>query len=140
MRKISILLISLFLTGCTFFFPQQKQAILQDQQSYCLAFEEFQESHRIEALQQLQIDFPDSVWAARAETIILYVQELDQRKAQNKKLRATEKQLATELELLKESNKKLVNKVELLKKLYQESTQTIEQLKSSLIQSENHPK
>ncbi len=140
MRIFSLLLISLFLTGCTYLFPQQKQAILQDQQSFSLAFEEFQESHRIEALQQLQVDFPDSVWAIKAETIILYAQELDQRKAQNKKLRATEKQLATELKQLKDNNQKLVKEVELLKNLYQESTQTIEQLKSSLIQSENHPK
>ena len=126
MRILSFLLIFLFLTGCTIFFPQPKQPVLQDQQAFCLAFEEFQENHRTDGLQKLQVDFPDSVWASRAETIILYAQELDQRKTQIKKLRATEKLQDLELEQLREQNQQLAEK--------------IEQLKALLIQSEAHPK
>ncbi len=115
----------LFLTGCTALFSSPKQAVLQDQQAFCLAFEEFQESHKIEGLQKLQDDFPDSVWASRAETIILYSRELDLRKGQNKKLREAEKQRTDELEQLKEQNRQL--------------TEKIDQLTGLLIQSEQHP-
>lgn len=126
MRFFYLLLIFLLLTGCTVLLPAPKQAVLQDQQSFCLAFEEFQVNHRIDGLLKLQADFPDSVWASRAETIILYAQELDQRKEQNKKLRASEKQQTLLLEQLKEENQQLAEK--------------IEQLKGLLIQSETHPK
>ena len=126
MKLISSLLLFLFLSGCAVLYPQSKQAVLQDQQAFCLAFEEFQESHKVESLQQLRVDFPKSIWATRAETIILYSKELDQRKMQNEKLRSSEQQLTGEVEVLKKLNRQL--------------TEKIDQLKGLLIQSEKHPK
>lgn len=126
MKLFFIILIPLFLTSCAVLYPQPKQAVLLDQQNFSLAFDEFQESHRLDSLQKLKEDFPNSVWAARAETIILYSQELDQRKAQNENLRESERVLTLELEQLK--------------KLNQQLTEQIEQLTSLLIELEKHPK
>ena len=111
MKLLSLLIVSLFFTGCAVFDPQPEQAVLQDQQDFYLAFDEFQESHQIDSLQKLKLDYPDSIWAVRAETIILYSQELDQCKAQIEQLGKSEQQL----------------------------TEQIEQLKSLLIQLEKHP-
>lgn len=140
MKVIYILLISLSLFGCASLCPQQKQPILQDQQSFCQAFEYFQETNQINNLQNFIIDYPDSLWADRAETIILYSQELDQRKLQVEKLRKTEQQQILELERLKKLNRQSTEKMEKVKKLNQELAETIERLKSSLIQSEKRPK
>ncbi|MFK5926889.1 MAG: hypothetical protein QM483_09685 [Desulfuromusa sp.] len=147
MKLVSILLISLVLTGCAVLSPQPKQAVLQDQQIFCLAFEDFQETHRLDGLRKLVVDFPNSVWAARADTIILYSQELDQRKIQNDQLRKAEQQQALELgqyksqiNKLRESGQKQVLELDQLKKLNQQLTEQIDQLKSLLIQSEQHPK
>ncbi|WP_321370463.1 hypothetical protein [uncultured Desulfuromusa sp.] len=125
MKVFFILLISMFLCSCAYLCPQPKQALLQDQQSFVLAFEDFQTTHRLEGLQKLVVDFPDSSWASRAKTIILYSQELDQRKKQNEKLRETVEQQALEMEQLNVLNQKL--------------TEKLEQFKSLLIQSEQHP-
>ena len=126
MKLLPLLLMFLFFSGCAVLYPQPKQPVLQDQQAFSLAFEEFQKSHQIEDLQKLKIDFPESIWASRAETIILYAQELDQRKAQNEKLRSSEQRLTSDLEELKKLNLQL--------------TEQIDQLKGLLIQSEKHPK
>jgi len=139
MRPLSFLLISLFLTGCAVLYPQPKQPVLQDQQGFCLAFEEFQESHRIDNLKKLTVDFPDSVWASRAETIILYSQELDQRKQENKKLRESAQQQTLELEQLGKRNQQLKIKTVEQNKLNQQLAEQIAQLKSLLIQLEKHP-
>ncbi len=140
MKILSLLLISLLFTGCAVLYPQPKQAVLQDQQDFCLAFAEFQESHRIDNLQKLTKDFPDSVWASRAETIILYSKELDQRKLVNKRLRESAQQQTLELEQLKKLNQQLKGKIAEQNKLSQQLMEQIEQLKSLLIQSEKHPK
>jgi len=124
-KLLSILLIPLFLSGCSVLCPQPKQALLQDQQNFSLAFEDFQTNHQLDGFRMLMVDFPDSVWASRAETIILYSQELNQRKAQNQKLRESERQQILEIEQLKIMNQQLSEK--------------IEQFKSLLIQSEQHP-
>lgn len=126
MVKITfIVLISIFLSSCAYLCPQPKQALLQDQQNFVQAFEDFQATHRLNKLRKLIVDFPDSVWASRAETIILYSQEVEQRKAQNEKLTETVQQQALEMEQLE--------------KLNQQLTEKLEQFKSLLIQSEQHP-
>jgi len=140
MKFLSLLLISLLFTGCAVLYPQPKQAVLQDQQDFCLAFAEFQGSHRIKDLQKLTEDFPDSIWATRAETIILYAQELDQRKRQIEKLQQSDRQQALKLDQLNKLNQELKNKIKEQNKLNQQLTEQIEQLKSLLIQSEKHPK
>ncbi|MDA3902875.1 MAG: hypothetical protein PF441_05415 [Desulfuromusa sp.] len=147
MKLFFIILIPLFLTSCAVLYPQPKQAVLLDQQNFSLAFDEFQESHRLDSLQKLKEDFPNSVWAARAETIILYSQELDQRKAQNENLRESARVQTLELEQrkaqnenLRESERVLTLELEQLKKLNQQLTEQIEQLTSLLIELEKHPK
>ena len=139
MKLLAFFLVPLLLTGCAVFDPQPKQVVLPDQQGFCQAFDEFQESHRIDAFQKLVTDFPESVWAARAETIILYSQELEQRKEQNEQLRRSGQQQTLDLEHQIELNKQLTVKTEQLDKLNQELTDKIEQLKTLLIQSEKHP-
>ena len=127
MKLLSILLaIVLFLPSCAVICPQQKQALLQDQQSFSQAFDDFQLTHRIDELQKFKTNYPDSIWENRADTVILYSQELDQRKLQIEELRESKRQQTLELKDLKESNQRL--------------TKMIEQLKSSLIQSEKHLK
>ncbi len=139
MKLLSLLIVSLLFTGCAVFDPQPKQVVSQDQQDFYLAFDEFQESHQIDAFQKLVADFPESVWAARAETIILYSQELEQRKVRNEQLRRSGQQQTLDLEHQIELNKQLTVKTEQLDKLNQELTDKIEQLKTLLIQSEKHP-
>jgi len=121
-----ILLISLVFSGCSALCPQAKLPLMQDQQSFTLAFEDFQKTHRLDGLHQLMVDFPDSVWASRAETIILYSQELDQRKAQNEQLRKLEQQQALEIEELKIQNQQLTEKIDQFKSLLIESEQQLQ--------------
>lgn len=125
MKLFLVSLIVLLLTGCAIVCPESKQAILPDQQGFAVAFEEFQRTNSLDGLRKLRADFPDSVWASRVETIILYSEELDQRKVQNEKLRELEQQQIIEIEELKRMNQQL--------------TEKIEQFKSLLIQSEQHP-
>ena len=125
MKLFLVSLIVLILTGCAVLCPDSKQAILPDQQSFALAFEKFQKTSQLDGFRKLRADFPDSIWASRAETMILYSQKLDQRKAQNQKLRELEQQQTAEIEELKGLNQQL--------------TEQIEQVKSLLIQSEQHP-
>lgn len=140
MKLIFILLISLSIVSCAALCPQQKQAILQDQQRFSQALDDFQETNQIDKLQNFIIDYPDSVWTDRADTIILSFQELEQRKVQVAKLRKTEQQQTLELEQLKKFRQQSTEKIESLRKMNQQLVETIEQLKSSLIQSEKHPK
>ncbi|RLB73850.1 MAG: hypothetical protein DRH07_00355 [Deltaproteobacteria bacterium] len=139
MKLLAFFLVPLLLTGCAVFEPQPQPVVLPDRQEFCQAFDEFQESHQIDAFQKLVADFPESIWASRAETIILYSQEIEQRKEQNDQLLKSEQQHSLDLEHLIELNKQLTVKTEQLGKLNQELTDKIEQLKTLLIQSEKHP-
>ena len=139
MKFLAFLLVPLLFAGCAVFDPQSKQAVLQDRQNFCQAFDQFQQSHSIDAFQKLVVDSPESVWAARAETIILYAEELEQRKVQNEQLRRLKQQQSLDLEHLIELNKQLTVKTEQLGKLNQELTDKLEQFKGLLIQSEKHP-
>ncbi|MEA3361998.1 MAG: hypothetical protein U9Q61_01785 [Thermodesulfobacteriota bacterium] len=140
MKFLFVLFVSLFFTGCATLCPESKQAVLQDQQDFCLAFEEFQESHRIDNFQKLKKNYPDSVWAARAETIILYSQELDQRKTQIEKLQEAEQQQTLKFDQQNKLNQELRDKLKEQNELNHQLAEQIEQLKSLLIQSEKHPK
>ncbi|SEA53739.1 hypothetical protein SAMN05660420_02364 [Desulfuromusa kysingii] len=123
-KNFSILLVATFLCSCAYLYPQPKQVLLPDQQSFILAFDEFQTAHSLEPLQKVVVDFPGSVWAARAETIIFSSQELEQQKALNGELRETVQQQALEIEQLDAQNQQL--------------TEKLEQFKSLLIQTEQH--
>ncbi len=89
------------------------------------ALDEFSETNRVVLLKQLQRDYPDSVWRTRAQTIILYAQELDNRKRQIEILRKDKEQQAADIAELQKEN--------------QELTEKLEQLKGVLIEVENQP-
>ena len=153
MKLLSLLLIPFFLTSCAILNPPPRQEILPDQQAFSQVFTEFQENHQISGFQKLVVDFPNSIWAGRAETIILYARELDQRKVQNKQLRGSElhqalevkrlrqlyRQLNDRTEQLDKLNRQLNDRAEQLGKLNRQLMDKIEQLKVLLIQSEKHP-
>jgi small-conductance mechanosensitive channel len=139
MRGLFLLLIPFFLSGCATFYSQPEPVILQDQQDFCQAFSDFQENYDITGLQKLMVNFPESAWSSRAETIILYVRELDQKKTQNKQLRKVERRHTRDLKHLSQQNRQLKKKTKQLGKLNQQLTDKIEQLKNLLIQSEQYP-
>ena len=132
MKPLAALLALVLLAGCATLCPQSKLAIPLDLESFSRALDSFQITNRITELQQFISDFPDSSWAPRAETIVLYAQELDQRKQQiaalrekNQQQEAALDQQELDLQSLQQENQQLV--------------QTIEQLKGLLIQLEQHP-
>ncbi|MCK5826430.1 MAG: hypothetical protein KAG93_05310 [Desulfuromusa sp.] len=139
MKKLFLLLIPFLLAGCAILYPQPKQVLPQDQQDFCQAFSEFQESHRIAGFKKLVADFPESLWSARAKTIILYTQDLDQLKVQNEQLHRSQRQHSLDLESLSRQNQQLKEQSEQLDKLNRQLTDKIEQLKDLLIQSEKYP-
>jgi len=139
MKLFSLLLISFFLASCTILNPQPKRAVLPDQQAFSLAFTEFQRNHRLAGFQKLVADFPNSIWAGRGETIILYAQELDQQKVQNDKLRKSEQHQTLEVKRLTQQNQQLNDRAEQLDKLNRQLMDKIEKLKVLLIQSEKYP-
>jgi cell shape-determining protein MreC len=139
MKLFALLLIPFFLISCTIHNPQPRSVVSPDQQAFSQAFSEFQGSHRIAGFQKLVVDFPSSVWAGRAETIILYAQELDQRKAQNEQLQKSEQHQTLEVKRLRQQNQKLKDRNEQLDKLNRQLMDKIEQLTSLLIQSEKYP-
>ena len=140
MKLFPLLIIPFLLVGCAVFYPQPKQPVLQDQQDFCQAFTEFQNSRSITGFQKLLADFPESIWSARAETIILYAQELDRQKGQNEELHNSVRQQSLDLEQLTKLNHQLNDENEHLRELNQQLADKIEQLKSLLIQSEKHPR
>jgi len=114
----------------------------KEQLLFSQALDQFSSSNRLELLKQLRDDYPDSPWGRRAETIILYAQELDNRKEQLVALRDQYEHLKQE----KEQLTALSDENELLKqdniRLRQETQQLIEkieQLKGLLIELENRP-
>ncbi|MCW8858243.1 MAG: hypothetical protein OQK97_00880 [Deltaproteobacteria bacterium] len=140
MLKSLLLLISVFvLASCAPLFTQVKQAVPQDQLGFTRAFDAFQATNRIDQLQQFKKDYPDSDWATRAGTIILYALELDQRKSQVEKNTEVLAQQELDLSVLKKDNLQLSQEIESLSETNQQLTQQIEQLKGLLIQLEKRP-
>lgn len=106
-----------FVSSCTYICPPDKQRLASEQYSFKRAFDHFQETNRINEFQQFIIDYPDSDWATRAITIILYSQELDKRKAQVGSLREVQGQQQETLAELKAMNKQLTLQLEQFKGL-----------------------
>lgn len=122
---VLICLFSLALSGCTLVSYIPTQAARQEQQQFIKALDQFSSSNRVELLQQVQQDYPNSPWGRRAETITLYVQELDSRKEQLAAQREEQELLKKEVVGLQQKNQQL--------------TEKIEQLKSLLIEQEQRP-
>lgn len=136
-RFIFLFIVCFSLPACTQLLPQiHKQAVPQDQLSFSLAIDEFRNSHRIDRLQQFKKDYPDSDWAERADTIILYSLELDRRKAQIEESRTKQEQLQQKLQMLEIDNSQLKQQIETMTLTNQQLNQQIEQLKGLLIQLE----
>jgi hypothetical protein len=127
MRTIVLIgFFALTVAGCTMIPLIPSQIDRQEQQLFNKGLDQFSSSNRVDLLRQLQDDYPDSVWAQRAETIILYARELDKRK----------EQITTqhnENELVKQENTEL-------RQENQQLSEKIEQLKGLLIEQENRPK
>lgn len=139
-RFIFLSIMCFILPACTQLLPQvQKQAIPPDQLNFSLAIDEFRTSHRIDQLQQFKKNYPDSAWADRAETIILYSLELDRRKAQIEESRTKQEQLKQQLKELEGKNSQLNKQIETMTLTNQQLNQQIEQLKGLLIQLEKRP-
>ncbi|MBN1959190.1 MAG: hypothetical protein JXQ81_03485 [Desulfuromonadales bacterium] len=140
MRLIFLLVICMSLTSCTALLPRlQKQAVPQDQVAFSRAFDEFRASHGIDQLQRFKQDYPDSDWAQRAETIILYALELDRRKIQLEESRTAQQQLQQKLNQEEAAQHDLQQQIEALSLTNQQLTEQIEQLKGLLIQLEKRP-
>jgi chromosome segregation ATPase len=101
----------------------------QAQHQFIEALDEFSETNRVSLLKQLQLDYPDGVWYTRAETIILTVQELENRKRQVENLRQEKLELQQHLQ-------RLENDLSLLQADNQQMNEKLEQLKSVLIDLE----
>ena len=122
---VSILILVSLLFGCTELMSQQKVAIPVDQLAFEQAFTEFQNNNQLTVLENYAELYPDSPWAGRARTVILYARELEQRKEQ-----------------LKQQQQTLSEKEEILQQLSRENVklnETLDQLKGSLIEMEQRP-
>ncbi len=125
--KISVFVIFavLALSGCARLCPEPKVSVNPDQ----LAFEEacagFQQSNKVVTLENFIAVYPDSPWAGRARTLVLYARELEQRKEQLKQQQKTLAEQEARLEILSQENRELA--------------ETIERLKGSLIELEKRP-
>jgi len=108
---------SLVLAGCTILPLTSTQEARQEEQLFIKALDQFSAKNRVELLQQVQDDYPDSPWGRRAETIVLYAQELDKRKEQLAAQREEDDRLKQELEGLRQENQQLKEMIEQLKGL-----------------------
>ena len=104
MMKVLVVLIgflSFALAGCSMIPLTVAQVDHYEQEQFIKALDQFVANNRIDQLQQVQKDYPDSAWGKRAETIVLYAQELDNRKDQLAAAREENKQLQEKLDQLK---------------------------------------
>ena len=141
MFKYAIITLAVFLlSACSQFIPQlQEQISPKDQRAFSRAIDSFRTTHRVELLKKFLVDFPESEWGPRADTILLYSSELDQRKNEIDENSALIDQQQIDLNLQKKNNQQLTDELEELKHLNQQLTEQITQLKGLLIQLEQRP-
>jgi DNA repair exonuclease SbcCD ATPase subunit len=120
------------LSACSQFAPLQKRAVPQDQMAYSQVVDVFRQTHQIELLKKFKKKYPDSAWAERADTLMLYALEVEQRKAQLA-------ERAAELETLEETNQQLTRDLDEQLQANQQLLEQLEQLKGLLIQLEQRP-
>jgi len=95
----------------------QSQMQVQDQELFVAALEQFSTSNNLELMADLKQRYPDSIWAAYAETITQHVSELDTCRVQSDSAQVKNQQLLVELEVANQENQQLSEKIEQLKKL-----------------------
>lgn len=122
MRGLIVLSLGLSLVACSV--PLSgKIAQRQAQHQFIAALDEFSATNRVALLEQLQEDYPDGAWSARAETVILHAQKLDDHKRQVENLHKEKLQLERELSQLRTVNQQLQEKLEKLKSVLIEREQ-----------------
>ncbi|MBE9486005.1 MAG: hypothetical protein IMY82_02405, partial [Chloroflexi bacterium] len=88
-----------------------------DEVLFLRAVDELSATNKITLLQQVPQDYPDSIWAVRAETIIACALELVACKAPSAAEATEKQQLAADLDRIKRENRQLEEKIDQLKKL-----------------------
>ncbi len=141
MRRFIFLAVLLpTLIGCAQLLPyREKQAVPPDQLSFSEALDAYRTDHSLKKLQNLQRNYPDSAWSARAETLILCVRERERYKtllAENKQAFDTR---TRDMAVLQQNNEQLLRDIEELRMTNRKLTEKIEQLKGLLIQLEQRP-
>ncbi len=125
MKLLILVIFSLCLSACSAMQIPVKMTVNGAEKQFIKALDDFSETNRVELLRQLQRDYPNGAWYNRAQTIILYAQELDNRKLQIDSLRKEKEQQAKKVTQLEITN--------------QELTEKLEQLKGVLIEVEQQP-
>ncbi len=131
MKRFSLIfLLAFILSGCSslcneFGAHPQKVAVAPDLVAFEQAFAAFQDTNQVTVLEDFIAIYPDSLWAQRAHTVVLYAREVEQRKEQMKVQENTISEQVVSLRQLRQENNQLA--------------QTIEQLKGSLIEIEKRP-
>lgn len=110
MQRFIVVVCLVLLAGCSLVCPQQKQGLLQDQIAFSTAFDNYQLTGKLDALEQFRVAYTDSPWAARAQTVIENVRALEA-------LRKAERGLSAELDNLKNEKRQLLEKLAQLKGL-----------------------
>lgn len=116
MKILAYFLVLLTLAGCTQLLPVQSHlvrlepALPTEPEAFSQALDQLTATRSLNGLKEFQQLYPGSHWSARAATIILYVEELNQRKVQLEEFQNRQLQLQAE-------NQQLTGKIEQLKKL-----------------------
>lgn len=116
MKNLLFFSFLMLLTGCTlllpggYLIPQQEPRLTAEQEGFNQALDLLTTTHSSSGLRGFQQLYPDSPWGLRAATIVLYVEEVNQRKLQLGELHDEQLRLQSE-------NQQLTEKIEQLKKL-----------------------
>ena len=137
MRKQLILLTLLVaLSSCASLFPEPKIRAAKDLVAFEQAFSQFETMRSTAELESFVATYPNSPWAARANSVLNCVSDLDSCNTRLQKLQATNQELESKINLLKKQHKEQLNE---LQNENGQLTETIEQLKGSLIELEQRP-
>ncbi len=137
MKKLLILLpLLVVLSGCATLFPEPKVRAAKDLVAFEQAFSQFETKHSSAELESFVATYPNSPWAARANSVLNCVNDIEQRNARLQKMQAANQELENKISQLKKQHKEQLNE---LKNENGQLTETIEQLKGSLIELEQRP-
>ncbi|NOQ51143.1 MAG: hypothetical protein GQ578_02830 [Desulfuromonadaceae bacterium] len=115
--RIAVFFVLLIMAGCSLAPITQTFKSPPDEVLFLRAVDELSATNRITLLQQVPQDYPDSIWAVRAETIIADVLKLATCKTQLAAAATEKQQLAADLDRVKRENRQLEEKIGQLKKL-----------------------
>lgn len=116
MSRFAALFLVILLSSCAWL-PASPSVEVPPQQLFGRALDALGTEHRIGPLQEFQQQYPESIWARRAETVIRYAQEVHTRKEQLAELQLEKQRQAELLERLQQENSQLNETIEKLKTL-----------------------